>query len=231
MPKFIGGVAFGVVMTIVAYSLLDTSSPKESVSQEERSESVGASNSAEVAGVERQRADSKPDAVREAVDSRRDESVPNQESTTYPAELNAATPAESASPESAPGPTNERDYSAYPPEIADILDTRDPKPLQTQYEAEEKEDSWATYMEGQLAAYFAQKPELAQFDISRIDCRTSVCEIQAIGYGTNARAAWTIATADIIQQPWHDFRRMSMSTRDPAPGIFAVVLVLAREAE
>ena len=46
-----------------------------------------------------------------------------------------------------------------------------------------------------------------------------------------ALATWTAATADIIQQPWHDFKQMSMSSKDPDPGIFAVVLILAKKTE
>jgi len=199
--------------------------------QDQQLVSAEAARSAVVVEAGQQRIDSETEVDRAERKLPRDGSVPSRKPANLPVESRGPTPSTSANPGSALRPPKKRDYSAYPPEIADMLDTKNPRPLQTRYEADEREDSWAAYMEGQLAAYFAQKPELAQFNISRIDCRTSICEIQAIGYGTDARAAWTVATADIIQQPWHDFKQMSMSTRDPQPGIFAVVLVLANKAE
>jgi len=60
----------------------------------------------------------------------------------------------------------------YPPEIADMIENDVDKELQERYESDEREESWATYMKGQLTAYFAQKTALAQFYISLIDCRT-----------------------------------------------------------
>ncbi len=103
------------------------------------------------------------------------------------------------------------------------------KELQARYESDEREESWATYMEGQLAAYFAQKPELAQFNFSLIDCRTSICEIHALGYGPEALALWNIGTADIVTQTWHDFRSMSLNRHNPQPDILAIVLILSRK--
>ena len=103
------------------------------------------------------------------------------------------------------------------------------KELQARYEADEREESWATYMEGQLAAYFAQKPELAQFNFSLIDCRSSICEIHALGYGPEALALWNISTADIVTQTWHDFRSMSLNHHNPQPDILVIVLILSRK--
>lgn len=117
----------------------------------------------------------------------------------------------------------------YPPEIAEMIENRVDKELQARYENDEREASWATYMEGQLAAYFAQKPSLAQFQISLIDCRTSVCSIHALGYGTDALTQWNAATADLVSQPWFEFNNMSMNRRNPEPGILAVVLILTKK--
>ena len=117
----------------------------------------------------------------------------------------------------------------YPPEIAEMIENRVDKELQARYENDEREGSWATYMEGQLAAYFAQKPSLAQFHISLIDCRTSVCSIHALGYGPDALTQWNAATADLVSQPWFEFNNMSMNRRNPEPDILAVVLILTKK--
>jgi hypothetical protein len=117
----------------------------------------------------------------------------------------------------------------YPPEIADMIKNRVDKELQARYENDEREESWATYMEGQIAAYFAQKPSLAQFYISLIDCRTSVCSIHALGYGPDALMQWNVATADMVSQQWFEFNNMSMNRRNPEPDILAVVLILTKK--
>jgi len=119
----------------------------------------------------------------------------------------------------------------YSPEIAGMLEQSVPKDLQTRFESEEKEASWASNMEGQFAAYFAAKPELAQFDIAMIECRTSICEIHVLGHGPDAQASWTVAIADIAQQPWHNFNRMSVTTKDIQPDILGIVLVMSKNAD
>jgi hypothetical protein len=130
-----------------------------------------------------------------------------------------------AGPRSSATTTNDQ----YPPEIAEMIQNRVDKELQARYENDEREESWATYMEGQLAAYFAQKPSLAQFNISLIDCRTSVCSIHVLGYGQDALMQWNVATADLVSQPWFEFNNMSMNRRNPEPGILAVVLILTKK--
>lgn len=117
----------------------------------------------------------------------------------------------------------------YPPEIADMIENNVDKDLQARYEADEREESWATYMEGQLTAYFAQKPPLAQFYISLIDCRTYVCSVHALGYGPDALTLWNAATADLVSQPWFEFNSMSMNRSNPEPDILGIVLILTKK--
>lgn len=231
MTKYLIGFIAGVIATVAAYQLLDSRAPGESTV---------------------------PIQWHMAVDDDASPTPPyNEEPTAYVAE-NAQSPgtmpdddgpasdlpvieppAGSAAvvdpaptaTQSAGEPTARRDYSEYPAEIAEILDRETPRPLRARYEAEEREDSWATYMEAQFAAYFASKPGLVQFNFSLIDCRSSICEIHAIGYGPDARANWIAATSDIGDQTWHQFNQGSMSTRDVQPDVFAVVWILARQAE
>ena len=117
----------------------------------------------------------------------------------------------------------------YPPEIAEMIEKRVDKELQARYENDEREESWATYMEDQLSSYFAQKPSLAQFYISLIDCRTTVCSIHLLGYGPDALTQWNTATADLVSQPWFEFNNMSMNRRNPEPDILAIVLILTKK--
>ncbi len=117
----------------------------------------------------------------------------------------------------------------YPPEIAEMIENRVDKELQARYENDEREESWAAYMERQLGAYFAQKPQLSQFYFSLIDCRTSVCSVHAIGYGPDALTQWNMATADLVSQQWMEFNSMSMNRRNPEPDILAIVLILTKK--
>ena len=134
-----------------------------------------------------------------------------------------------------PGPTQRLSAKTtnndYPAEIADMIENSVDKELQSRYESDEREESWATYMEGQLLAYFAQKPELAQFNFLLIDCRTSICEIHALGYGPDALTFWNTGTADIVTQTWHDFQSMSVNRHNPQPDILGIVLILSKKAE
>jgi hypothetical protein len=132
---------------------------------------------------------------------------------------------------STPGGTSPASESRddYPPEIADMIANNVDKDLQARYETDDREESWATYMEGQLAAYFSQKPELAQFYISLIDCRTSVCSVHALGYGPDALTIWNSATADLVSQPWFEFNAMSMNRRNPQPDVLGIVLIVTKQ--
>ncbi|MEQ9566967.1 MAG: hypothetical protein RLN85_14335, partial [Pseudomonadales bacterium] len=149
------------------------------------------------------------------------ESVLNESQSTTPAASftgsQQPTDSTSTSPESTTAVINDQ----YPPEIAEMIRNRVDKGLQARYESDEREESWATYMEGQLAGYFAQKPLLAQFSFSLVDCRTSVCSIHALGYGPDALTQWNAGTADLVSQQWFDFNDMSMSQRNPEPDILA----------
>jgi len=133
-----------------------------------------------------------------------------------------------ATPNPNPATQSHPNESPYPPEVAEMIEHSVDPELQAQYENDEREDSWAAYMEGLLAAYFAQKPSLAQFYISLIDCRTSICSIHAIGYGPDALTQWNVATADLVGQPWFEFNNMSMNRRNPAPDILVIVLIITK---
>ncbi len=110
-----------------------------------------------------------------------------------------------------------------------MIENRVDDELQARYENDEREESWATYMEGLLTDYFARKSSLDQFYFSLIDCRTSVCSVHVLGYGSDALTQWNTATADIVSQPWFEFNNMSMNRRNPEPDILAIVLILTKK--
>jgi hypothetical protein len=60
-------------------------------------------------------------------------------------------------------------------------------------------------MEQTLSQYLATHPKATQFDFRSVDCRTTFCEIQAVGVDDNASPAWSQVTYDVNQQPWSEF--------------------------
>ncbi len=229
MSKVILGFVLGVIVTLAVVFLTDsppseiqTNDVSRSSPDEVQAEAQRAGPAARIAEVaDEQLATSAPSMPVEAVMKE----VPRKlqaQSTVVPQQRGEP---ESSGQRSSTSPA----MSQYPPEIAKMIENRVDKKLQARYENDEREESWAAYMEGQLAAYFAQKPLLSQFYFSLIDCRTSVCSVHAIGYGPDALTQWNTATADLVSQQWMEFNSMSMNRRNPEPDILAIVLILTKK--
>jgi len=102
--------------------------------------------------------------------------------------------------------------------------------LHAQMEREPRDIEWASGMEREFETYFASKPALARnFGSPSVLCRTRFCEIQAVGYGPEAFAAWSSATEDLRDQPWgKELFAGGIYTTARAPNEQAVVLILMR---
>lgn len=229
MSKVVAGFLLGVIVTLAIVFLVDNT-PSET-------ESGGASGSSQHEEQDDAQRTVTTGRVAEVVDDDEEDSLPSVpiEAVTdeVPHELQAQS---TAGPQQRREPGGARQVSStspaatqYPPEIEEMIEKRVDKELQARYENDEREESWAAYMEGQLAAYFAQKTSLAQFYFSLIDCRTSVCSVHAIGYGTDALTQWNTATADLVSQHWMEFNSMSMNRRNPEPDVLAIVLILTKK--
>ncbi len=229
VSKLIAGFLLGVVVTLAVVFWLDGKSPEMQDSLTNQS-----SLPEETAELERSNTAKRIDEAAEGEDEDPDtstfaESVSDSELSALQNESFSTPQPVATAMSPAPKPPARTTSGDYPPEIADMIEGHVDKELQARYESDEREESWATYMEGQLAAYFARKPELAQFNFSLIDCRTSICEIHALGYGPDALTFWNTGTADIVTQTWHDFQSMSVNRRNPQPDILGIVLILSRK--
>jgi len=229
MSKVILGFLLGVIVTLAMVFLFDNSPSENQTDDASRSlpseEPAEAQRTGTVGGI----AEVADDQGEHPVQSMPVEAVTND----MPQELQVQS---TVVPRQGRKPASIGDRSAtspaenqYPPEITEMIENRVDKELQARYENDEREESWAAYMEGQLAAYFAQKPLLSQFYFSLIDCRTSVCSVHAIGYGPDALTQWNTATADLVSQQWMEFNNMSMNRRNPEPDILAIVLILTKK--
>lgn len=105
--------------------------------------------------------------------------------------------------------------TAEPP-IADSIKTdsvsRWPANLREAFEAEPKDGSWAYYMEQAMLQYLSSHSSMAQFDISIIECRTTKCQIEVIGYDESTVPVWQQVMYDIRQQPWSEFDMYATSS-------------------
>lgn len=100
--------------------------------------------------------------------------------------------------------------------------------LHRRVENEAEELSWSTYMEAQIAGYLNQKLPLSELSVPLIECRTTLCEVQVIGYGESPMQSWINATGDMRAQPWYEFAEVSVGTLQVAPGIIGLMLVMQR---
>lgn len=229
MSKMIIGFLLGVVTTLVVVHLVGDPPSETRSSDTGRSSPRGIQAEMQLSDPANQ-IDEIPDTrQKDSIRSTSVEAAPIDVPLESQARSTAKSPQEHGSVRQAERSTATGTRDQYPPEIAEMIEERVDKELQARYENDEREESWATYMEGQLTAYFAQKPSLAQFNFSLIDCRTSVCSVHAIGYGHDALTQWNLATADLVSQQWMEFNNMSLNRRNPEPDILAIVLILTKK--
>jgi len=89
--------------------------------------------------------------------------------------------------------------------------SRWPENPRERFAAEPKDESWAYYMEQALLQYLGSHSSIAQFDISSIDCRTTKCQIEVVGYDESTVPVWQQVMYDIRQQPWSEFSQYGTS--------------------
>jgi hypothetical protein len=81
-------------------------------------------------------------------------------------------------------------------------------------EAEEIDDSWSYFMKQSLQLFLSSHVEAIKFSIFHIECRTSMCEIQAVGFNDSTAPDWSRILYDMAQQPWYDFGQVGTSSND-----------------
>ena len=86
-----------------------------------------------------------------------------------------------------------------------------PENLRERLAVEPKDESWAYYMEQALLHYLGSHSSAAQFDISSIECRSTTCQIEVIGYDESTGPVWQQVMYDIRQQPWSEFGQYGTS--------------------
>lgn len=90
-------------------------------------------------------------------------------------------------------------------------------------EREERDNAWASEAEARIRAELAAHPSFANFEIVAIDCRQSLCAVQAFSYGEDGNRKWVTAFDDLYRQSLVQAFD-SLSTAFPNEGSRAAVL-------
>ena len=67
-------------------------------------------------------------------------------------------------------------------------------------EREPREDAWATDSERLIRQELARHSSTRDFDVIAVDCRQTLCAIQAFSYGENGHRAWVEAVDDLYKE-------------------------------
>jgi hypothetical protein len=68
---------------------------------------------------------------------------------------------------------------------------------------EEPEDTaWAPYMEQNISMFLSRHPAAGEFEIAYIDCRTSRCQVKAIGFDESTGPTWNRIVFEMTREPW-----------------------------
>jgi len=72
-------------------------------------------------------------------------------------------------------------------------------------ESEPTDESWSYFMEQTLQMFIANHAEASKFSVFHIESRTTMCEIQAIGFDESTASDWSRILYDTSLQPWYEF--------------------------
>jgi len=94
-------------------------------------------------------------------------------------------------------------------------------------QSEPKDGSWGYFMDGAITQFLGSYPTINEFDISYVDCRTTLCQIQVTGYDESTGPTWNRLMYDMRQQPWAEFGESGTSHFD-VDGRFVILQTLRR---
>jgi hypothetical protein len=77
---------------------------------------------------------------------------------------------------------------------------------------EPRDESWAYFTEQAVEQYLAQHPDISQFTVEYIECRSTVCQIGVEGFDESTGPTWQRILYDMRQQPWSEFGQVGSSS-------------------
>ena len=94
-------------------------------------------------------------------------------------------------------------------------------------ESEERDESWSYFMEQTLRMFIANHADASKFSVFHIECRTTMCEIQVIGFDESTSPDWSRVLYDMTLQPWYEFGQVG-TTAGRYQGQLALLTRLTR---
>lgn len=101
--------------------------------------------------------------------------------------------------------------------------------LHEELEQESEDYAWAHQMEQNIRQHLMQQRNGIVLDVLSVECRTSLCEIQALNPVQGGPNAFGAALQSMTQQPWWDFEKMHAHSGDDASGGQLLAILIRRD--
>jgi len=155
------------------------------------------------------------------------------------AEIENNTSPASVSPQYTDSTVAERDISNPRDSVVELsIQSENPQPTPVtaeqnllikwaELQSEPKDNSWGYFMDETITQFLGSYPTINEFDISYVECRTTLCQIQVTGYDESTGPTWNRIMFDLRQQPWAEFGEAGTSHFD-VDGRFVILQTLRR---
>ncbi len=140
-----------------------------------------------------------------------------------------AAPTATNSPERSPIPVSDAHATLIGRQFTTDKDTGERRAVREILEEETYDDSWSFFMEQALRQFISSHADSSQFSIFHIECRTTMCEIQAIGFDESTASNWSRVLYDLSLEPWYEFSQVG-TFQDAVQGQLAILTRLSRKS-
>ena len=81
--------------------------------------------------------------------------------------------------------------------------------LRKKFEDEEKDFEWAHFNEQAIHQFLARHPMGTEFQIPSVECRSTICQIEAVGFDESTGPSWQRMMYDLNLESWASFGQVS----------------------
>mgnify|MGYP003677918780 CR=1 FL=1 len=113
-------------------------------------------------------------------------------------------------------------------EILKNVDGSNKVSMRSELESESSDPDWSYFLGQSLAQFVGRHAKASLFSIQAINCRTTICEIQLIGYDESTASSWSEILFDMKSEPWYEFYQVGTYS-DHYQGQWAMVTHLKRQ--
>ncbi len=78
-------------------------------------------------------------------------------------------------------------------------------------QSQPRNESWAYDMEIAIQQFLATHQSIGDFELGYVECRSTLCQIKAIGFDESTGPTWQRVMFDMTQQPWYAFGQTASS--------------------